>query len=216
MKSPTNVLFILTDDQGYGDLSCMGSDFVRTPHIDALAAKGARCMQWYAGSSVCSPSRAALLTGRFPANAGVRAILGGHRTASGLSPHVPTIARILGEHGYATFLSGKWHLGGNRAYWPDQHGFQRWFGFVSGCVDYFSHIFYHGMGPGHNALHDLWEDGQERWLEGATSPSSSPSARSATCATRTSGGSPSSATWPTMPRTTRCTLRSSTRHASRT
>ncbi len=166
MTAPTNVLFILTDDQGYGDLSCMGSDFVRTPHIDAIAARGARCMQWYAGSSVCSPSRATLLTGRFPANAGVRAILDGHRTATGLSPHVPTIARILGERGYATFLSGKWHLGGHRAFWPEHHGFQRWFGFVAGCVDYYSHIFYHGMGPGRNALHDLWEDGEERWLEG--------------------------------------------------
>lgn len=167
MTTRPNVLLILTDDQGYGDLSCMGSDTVKTPHIDALARDGVRCTSWYSGSAVCSPSRACLLTGRYPGNAGVRAILGGHRTASGLSPHVPTLARLLGDAGYATFLSGKWHLGGLQACWPQHHGFQRWFGFVAGCVDYFSHIFYHGACNGReDPLHDLWEDGQERWLEG--------------------------------------------------
>jgi arylsulfatase A-like enzyme len=165
--TPQNVLFILTDDQGYGDLSCMGSATVRTPRIDALAAAGARCTAWYSGSAVCSPSRACLLTGRYPGNAGVRSILGGTRTTSGLSPHVPTLARLLGDAGYATFLSGKWHLGGMKACWPQHHGFQRWFGFVAGCVDYFSHIFYHGANHnGSNPYHDLWEDGEERWLEG--------------------------------------------------
>ncbi|HYE05346.1 MAG TPA: sulfatase-like hydrolase/transferase [Planctomycetota bacterium] len=168
MKRP-NVLLVLTDDQGYGDLSCMGSETVRTPRIDALAAAGVRCTSWYSGSAVCSPSRASLLTGRFPGNAGVRSILAGHRTASGMPAHVPTIARMLGDAGYATFLSGKWHLGASRACWPDAHGFQRWFGFVAGCVDYFSHIFYWGMntpGPGINPTHDLWEDGREVWHDG--------------------------------------------------
>jgi arylsulfatase A-like enzyme len=163
----TNVLFILTDDQGYGDLSCMGSSFVKTPHIDRLAADGVRCTHWYSGSAVCSPARASLLTGRFPGNAGVRSILHGHRTASGMPAHVPTIAKLLGEQGYATFLSGKWHLGATRACWPDEHGFQRWFGFLAGCVDFFSHIFYWGMaGNQHDPMHDLWEDGREVWLEG--------------------------------------------------
>jgi len=164
---PANVLFILTDDQGYGDLSCMGSDVIRTPHIDALAQSGVRCTQWYSGSAVCSPSRASLLTGRFPGNAGVRSILSGHRTASGMPPEVPTLARMLGEQGYATFLSGKWHLGARRACWPSAHGFQRWFGFLAGCVDYFSHIYYWEMNHnGSNPIHDLWEDGREQWLEG--------------------------------------------------
>jgi arylsulfatase A-like enzyme len=165
-----NILIVLTDDQGYGDLSCMGSDTIRTPRIDALAAAGARCTSWYSGSAVCSPARASLLTGRFPANAGVRSILAGHRTASGMPTRVPTLARLLGDAGYATFLSGKWHLGAARACWPDAHGFHRWFGFVAGCVDFYSHIFYWGMnnpGPGINPTHDLWEDGKEVWQDGS-------------------------------------------------
>ena len=74
MTQPNFILF-LTDDQGYGDLSCMGSADVRTPHLDRLAAEGARFTSWYSNSPVCSPSRASLLTGRSPAHAGVRAIL---------------------------------------------------------------------------------------------------------------------------------------------
>jgi len=79
---PPNVLVIITDDQGYGDLSCMGSADLRTPHIDRLAVDGVRCTDFYAGSAVCSPSRACLLTGRYPGHAGVRTILAGHRMAS--------------------------------------------------------------------------------------------------------------------------------------
>jgi arylsulfatase A-like enzyme len=170
VNSRPNIVVVLTDDQGYGDLSCMGSDTVCTPHIDALATAGVRCTSWYSGSAVCSPARASLLTGRFPGNAGVRSILKGHRTASGMPTHVPTLARFLGDVGYATFLSGKWHLGASRTGWPDAHGFQRWFGFVAGCVDYFSHIFYWEMnkpGPGMNPTHDLWQDGTEVWREGS-------------------------------------------------
>ena len=91
MKKP-NVIIILTDDQGFGDLGCMGSQDLKTPHIDALAEKGVLFSSMYSASPVCSPSRAALLTGRYPGNAGVRAILAGHRKASGLTPKVPTLA----------------------------------------------------------------------------------------------------------------------------
>ena len=77
MKKKPNFIIIMTDDQGYGDLSCMGNtDFV-TPNIDSLAENGVRFTDWYAGSPVCSPSRACLMTGRYPGNAGVRAILQG-------------------------------------------------------------------------------------------------------------------------------------------
>ena len=70
-----NIIVFMTDDQGYGDLSCMGNTDFRTPHLDRLAASGARFTNWYANSPVCSPSRASLLTGRYPGNAGVRSIL---------------------------------------------------------------------------------------------------------------------------------------------
>ena len=162
MAKKPNFIVIMTDDQGYGDLSCMGSpDFV-TPNIDGLAASGARFTDWYSGSPVCSPSRACLLTGRYPGNAGVRAILAGHRKASGLTPQVPTIAAALRELGYKTALTGKWHLGLRDQCRPNQNGFDEFYGFMAGCVDYYSHIFYWGMADGHtDPTHDLWENETE-------------------------------------------------------
>ena len=109
-----NIIIFLTDDQGYGDLSCMGNTDFKTPHLDELAASGVRFSSWYANSPVCSPSRASLLTGRYPGNAGVRSILKGHRTASGLPASVPTLATALKDLGYQTYMSGKWHLGFSR------------------------------------------------------------------------------------------------------
>ena len=162
-----NFIVFLTDDQGYGDLSCMGATDFRTPHLDGLAASGARFTQWYSNSPVCSPSRAALLTGRYPGNAGVRSILAGHRTTSGLPPEVPTLATALAAQGYRTALFGKWHLGLAEGSRPQDHGFQEWFGFLAGCVDYYSHIFYWGMGrSGDDPLHDLWSNGQEVFCNG--------------------------------------------------
>ena len=104
MNKP-NVIIIMTDDQGYGDLSCMGAEDFVTPNIDSLAENGMRFTSMYSGSPVCSPSRACLLTGRYPGNAGVRAILAGHRRASGLTPEVPTIAAALKNLGYKTGIS---------------------------------------------------------------------------------------------------------------
>ena len=163
MSQPNFVVF-LSDDQGYGDLSCMGATDFQTPHLDALAAAGARFTEWYSNSPVCSPSRAALLTGRYPGNAGVRSILAGHRTATGLPAEVPTIAEALKKQGYSTSMTGKWHLGLQEGSRPHEHGFDHWFGFMAGCIDYYSHIFYwdHSIDP----LHDLWENNQEVWLNG--------------------------------------------------
>lgn len=165
MSLPNFVVF-LSDDQGYGDLSCMGHAEVRTPHLDALAASGARFTNWYASSPVCSPSRASLLTGRYPGNAGVRSILRGHRTASGLPPEVPTIATALKGLGYQTAMFGKWHLGVVEGARPHDHGFDHWFGFLAGCIDYYSHIFYFDMEVGTNPRHDLWENGVEANRDG--------------------------------------------------
>jgi arylsulfatase A-like enzyme len=168
MERP-NIILIMSDDQGYGDLSCMGNTDFRTPHLDRLAASGVRFTSWYANSPVCSPSRASLLTGRYPGNAGVRAILAGHRTASGLLPEVPTLAKVLEPLGYQTALFGKWHLGLARGCRPHDHGFAEWFGFLAGCVDYYSHIFYWGMnrgGPANNPIHDLWHNDREVWENG--------------------------------------------------
>ncbi|MCL4507519.1 MAG: sulfatase-like hydrolase/transferase [Chloroflexi bacterium] len=164
--SQPNIIIFMTDDQGYGDLSCMGNTDFRTPHLDRLAASGARFTNWYSNSPVCSPSRAALLTGRYPGHAGVRAILAGHRTATGLPARVPSLATALKRQGYRTALFGKWHLGLAEGSRPTDHGFDETFGFMAGCVDYYSHIFYWGMNtgwPGMNPTHDLWRNNRETW-----------------------------------------------------
>lgn len=166
MSQPNFIIF-LTDDQGYGDLSCMGATDFRTPNLDQMAAGGVRFTNWYSNSPVCSPSRAALLTGRYPGNAGVRSILAGHRTASGLPTEVPTIANGLQDLGYYTAMSGKWHLGLAEGSRPENHGFDDWFGFMAGCIDFYSHIFYWQMNrDGHAQLHDLWENGIEIYRDG--------------------------------------------------
>jgi arylsulfatase A-like enzyme len=164
---PPNFVVFLADDHGYGDLSCMGSTDVRTPFLDGVARDGALFTNWYANSPVCSPSRASLLTGRYPANAGVRTILGGLRSTPGLPPSVPTLATALRGLGYRTGMFGKWHLGLAPGYQPGDHGFEEWFGFMGGWVDYFSHVYYFGQAQQNTIqVHDLWEDGREVFHNG--------------------------------------------------
>ncbi|GMV99168.1 MAG: arylsulfatase [Candidatus Hydrogenedentota bacterium] len=163
-----NIVIFFTDDHGYADLSCAGSPDIRTPHIDAIAADGARLTSWYSNSPVCSASRAALLTGRYPGNTGVRGVLPGHREAAGLLPEIPTIASALKPLGYRTALAGKWHLGVLEQCRPHNHGFDEWFGFMAGCIDFYSHIFYWHMAGanGKAPVHDLWKNNEEIWENG--------------------------------------------------
>jgi len=166
-KAKPNIITIMTDDQGYADLSCMGSAEIRTPHFDRLAASGARFESFYSNSPVCSPSRASLLTGRYPGYAGVRSILAGHRTATGLSAGSPTIAAALKKQGYDTALIGKWHLGLAPQCRPLSNGFDYFYGFMAGCIDYYSHIFYWSMADGRtDPTHDLWENNEEVYNNG--------------------------------------------------
>ncbi len=115
-----NIIFLLTDDMGYGDVGCYGGDFVPTPNIDRLAAEGTRFTQYYAASPVCSPSRTGLLTGMYPARWRITNFLqarAGNRNseqADFLDPKAPSIARTLKQAGYATGHFGKWHMGGGR------------------------------------------------------------------------------------------------------
>ncbi len=164
-KRPNFIVFYL-DDLGYGDLGCQGSDGIRTPHIDDLANRGVRFQQWYSNAPVCSPSRAALYTGRHPMRAGVPHILGGRRGTHGLPPSERTIATHFRESGYRTGLIGKWHLGITPETSPNAHGFEEFYGFKAGCIDYYSHIFYWAAYSGDDPVHDLWENDKEVWENG--------------------------------------------------
>ncbi|GAB2511151.1 sulfatase-like hydrolase/transferase [Paramicrobacterium agarici] len=161
-KASPNVVILYSDDLGWGDLPSFGADELETPFLDSLCHAGVRLPQWYSNSPVCSPSRASLLTGRYPAHAGVESILGGERGTPGLPPQ-ETLASRLRERGYRTGIFGKWHLGAAADHSPLTFGFDESFGFRAGCVDYYSHIYYWGD---HNPVHDLWDGDEEVWDNG--------------------------------------------------
>jgi arylsulfatase A-like enzyme len=136
-----NILFILADDLGYGDLSCYGRPDYRTPHIDGLARDGLRLTSNYTAAAVCTPTRVALVTGRYPARLHiglVEPLEYGNRDV-GLAPEHPTVASRLKLAGYHTALIGKWHLGFLPEHGPLRHGFDEFYGILSGGVDYFTH-----------------------------------------------------------------------------
>lgn len=122
-----NIIVIFTDDQGYNDLGCFGSPNIKTPNIDNLAAEGMRLTSFYSGSSVCTPSRAALLTGCYPERVGNLPVLFPN-SDRGLSHDETTIAELLKTQGYATACFGKWHLGHHAQFLPTNHGFDEYFG----------------------------------------------------------------------------------------
>jgi arylsulfatase A-like enzyme len=154
-----NFIVFLTDDHGYADLGCQGAQDVKTPHIDALAASGARLTNWYSNAPVCAPSRAALMTGRYPQRAGVPV------NGRELAPSQRTIASALKGIGYATGITGKWHLGSSEETAPTAHGFDSFYGFHSGCIDYYSHRYYWGE-PKVVNYHDLYRNRQEIFENG--------------------------------------------------
>ncbi|MBX3592866.1 MAG: sulfatase-like hydrolase/transferase [Sphingomonas sp.] len=154
-KQP-HILFILADDMGYADLSCYGAQGYRTPVLDELAQQGARLDQAYANAAICSPTRTALLTGRYQ----------GHFKAGLAEPNIrfapgqevpldtPTVASMLRDAGYRTALVGKWHVCKIPEFGPTHYGYDHFFGIAAGAADYFTH----NLGPGFNSpdagLHD--------------------------------------------------------------
>ena len=125
-----NVIIILADDLGYGDLSCYGHPTIRTPHLDQMAAEGMRFTQFYVGANVCTLSRGALLTGRLPVRYGLTGGTGVFfpNSAGGLPQSEITIAKALKEKNYRTGIIGKWHLGDLPPFMPNSHGFDYYFG----------------------------------------------------------------------------------------
>ena len=154
-----NVLVMLFDDLGVQDLGYLGAGDLKTPNIDKLAVGGTLCRNWYSNAPVCAPARAALLTGRCPIRAGVG------NNGQALPPRERSMAAILKDAGYETGLVGKWHLGSTAETVPNAHGFDYFYGFHDGCVDYYSHRFYWGE-PARANFHDLWRNRDEVFEDG--------------------------------------------------
>ncbi len=154
-----NILVILMDDLGCHDLGCLGAADLKTPHIDGLAASGARFTNWYSNAPVCAAARAALMTGRFPIRAGMPV------NGLNLPTTEKTIPSLLKPAGYQTALTGKWHLGVTPDTVPNARGFDYFYGFLNGCVDYYSHRYYWGE-PRRVNFHDLWRNREEIFEDG--------------------------------------------------
>jgi arylsulfatase A-like enzyme len=151
-----NVVFIMADDLGYADLSCYGRRDYSTPNIDRLAAGGVRFTQAYANSAVCSATRTALITGRYQYRlpVGLDEPLAGPQRKLGLPPEHPTLPSLLKKAGYGTTLLGKWHLGWLPDFSPLKSGYDHFFGFRGGALDYFTHK----TGAPNSDTEDLWDD----------------------------------------------------------
>lgn len=161
-----NVIIIYTDDQGYEDLNIYGSKDLLTPSMDSLATSGVRFTQFYAAAPVCSPSRASLLTGRYPQRAKFAGNASSEVGSDGMPGEQFTIAELFKTAGYVTGHIGKWHLGYSKETMPNAQGFDYSFGFMGGCIDNYSHFFY-WYGPNR---HDLWRNGEEVYQPGAYFP----------------------------------------------
>jgi len=139
VETKPNIIFILVDDLGWADLGCYGSTFHETPNIDRLAGEALRFTDAYAACPVCSPTRASIMSGKYPARIGVTDWIPGRQVYAGVQPcdklisrdfelemklEEVTIAEALKEAGYKTFFAGKWHIGEDSAYWPEHQGFE--------------------------------------------------------------------------------------------
>ena len=154
-----NIVFILADDLGYADVGCYGRPDIATPNIDRIAADGVRFLQAYANSAVCSATRTALITGRYQyrLRVGLEEPISGSSQNVGLPPGQPTLPSLLKAAGYGTTLLGKWHLGNLPDYSPLKSGYDHYFGFHGGTLDYYTHT-------GRTHKDDLW-DGDTRIQE---------------------------------------------------
>ena len=180
-----NVVLIITDDVGYGDIGVYGAPDVKTPNIDRLAREGVRLTDFYANGSTCTPTRTGLITGRYQQRFTLELPLGARGRQdleSGLAPTGRSLPQLLKSNGYATALVGKWHLGWRPEFSPRAHGFDYFFGFKSGYIDYYQHTSGGDIGsrpdlfendsavtvPGY--MTDLITERSIRFIEGATKP----------------------------------------------
>jgi len=161
-----NLIVIMVDDMGYEGVSCFGNPYFKTPEIDRMAAEGMRFTDFHSSGTVCSPTRAGLLTGRYQQRAGIEAVIHPHSDhpehRKGLQPSEITFAELLKAKGYATGLIGKWHQGypvNSADYHPQNHGFDEFIGYHSGNIDFVSHV-------GDHNVHDWWHGRKETREQG--------------------------------------------------
>jgi arylsulfatase A-like enzyme len=149
-----NIVLIITDDVGYGDFGSYGSKDIRTPNIDRLARQGVRLTDFYAAPQ-CTPTRAALISGRYQQRTRMERALGtvGPSLEQGLPATGRSLPQLLHNSGYATGLVGKWHLGFKPQYAPSAHGFDYFYGFLAGYIDFYTHT------RGSDGAADLQENG---------------------------------------------------------
>src|SRR5687768_8696366 len=156
-----NVILIVMDDVGYGDYGSYGAPDVKTPNIDSLARNGTRLTDFYAAPN-CSPTRAALMSGRYQQRVRIEAPLGvatGPAGDQGLPATGRSLPQLLKNNGYRTGLIGKWHLGYRKEFSPVAHGFDDFFGFKGGLIDYYQHTDQGGQ-------HDLFENDEPTHASG--------------------------------------------------
>jgi arylsulfatase A-like enzyme len=153
-RAKPNIVFILADDMGYADLSCYGRREYKTSNIDSIAQHGIRFLQAYANSAVCSATRTALITGRYQyrLRVGLEEPVQ-YQSPYGLPPEHPTLPSLLKKAGYGTTLIGKWHLGGLPNFGPLKSGYDHFWGFRWGALDYFTHKY----GIANTDTEDLWD-----------------------------------------------------------
>jgi arylsulfatase A-like enzyme len=156
-----NIILIMADDLGYGDIGCYGSKRIKTPNIDALAGAGMKFTDYHSNCPVCSPTRAALLTGRYQQRCGIEGVIyaKGPTRQTGMALEETIFAEVLKRRGYATGIFGKWHLGYNVEFNPARQGFDEFRGYVSGNVDYHSHLDGAGIEDWWKNLEQLPEEG---------------------------------------------------------
>ena len=136
-----NIIYIMADDLGYADLSCYGRKDYKTPNLDKLSGQGIKMLNAYSSAPVCTPTRVAFFTGRYPARTpvGLYEPITNLDSLAGLPTDVPTLPMLLQRAGYETNLVGKWHVGNKPEFSPRRRGFDYFYGFIAGAIDYVNH-----------------------------------------------------------------------------
>ena len=151
----------MADDLGYEGIGCFGNDSIETPALDQMAKNGMLLTDYHSNGAVCSPTRAAMLTGKYQQRVGLEGVIyaRGPTRQAGLDTTVSTLSKVLAQNGYQTLLSGKWHLGYAASFNPIHHGFDQFYGYVSGNIDFHSHYDNTGVFDWYHNLDTIQEQG---------------------------------------------------------